>query len=81
MEIPQIGLGTYQLKNNTSDAIINAINCGYRAIDTATLYRNEKIVGNTVRKLIQNGTVKRDDLFITTKVLGYKIKIDKSLNV
>ena len=48
--------------------IESAIDIGYRHIDTALLYQTEGIVGKAVRNKIKDGTVKRDDLFITTKV-------------
>lgn len=51
----------------------HAINIGYRHIDTAFLYGNESEIGEAIRKKIKDGTVKREDLFITTKVLVKKI--------
>lgn len=50
------------------DAVKYAIDIGYRHIDTAYLYENEKYVGAAIREKINDGTVKREDLFITTKV-------------
>jgi diketogulonate reductase-like aldo/keto reductase len=73
MDLPIIGLGTYQLKNDTSDAITRAISCGYRAIDTATLYRNEKKVGQAIRDSLKSGIIKRSDIFVTTKVPKWHI--------
>lgn len=49
-------------------AVKYAIDVGYRHIDTAYLYRSEKGVGNAVRAKIQDGTVTREEMFITTKV-------------
>lgn len=50
-------------------AVKTAIETGYRLIDTAAIYGNEAAIGETVRELIQAGKIKREDLFITTKVL------------
>ena len=49
-------------------AVIQAVEAGYRLIDTAELYGNEEAVGEAVKELVDRGIVKRKDLFITTKV-------------
>lgn len=45
-----------------------AIEAGYRLIDTAYAYGNEKEIGETLQKLFKKGVLKREDVFITTKV-------------
>ena len=60
----RIGLGTYRLGENTFSVCLRALELGYRHIDTATLYRNERAVGEAVK---QSG-INRNELFITTKV-------------
>ena len=65
MEMPQIGLGTYLLKGRSGIEVIkSALEMGYRHIDTAQMYGNEKEVGEGVRE----SNVKREDIFITTKI-------------
>lgn len=49
-------------------AINWAIEAGYRHIDTASVYRNEVQIGQGIADVINKGVVKREDLFVTTKV-------------
>lgn len=61
--------GTYKVpRDNVREAVVNAIKAGYRKIDTAELYRNQVEVGDAINLCICGGYVKREDLFITTKV-------------
>ena len=64
--IPALGFGVWQMEDlqQCEDAVIKAIEVGYRMIDTASIYQNETAVG----KAIQNGGVSRDNLFITSKL-------------
>lgn len=66
IKIPVVGLGVYQMPNDesTQKAISFALNNGYRHIDTAKIYGNERAVGNAV---ISSG-IPREEIFITTKV-------------
>ncbi|MCX6015894.1 MAG: aldo/keto reductase, partial [Chloroflexales bacterium] len=67
LQIPQIGLGTWPLKDDDALLVVEtAIRAGYRHIDTAFRYGNQRGVGNGVR---QSG-IARDALFITTKLDG-----------
>jgi 2,5-diketo-D-gluconate reductase B len=64
-KIPAIGLGTWELRGRTCARIVEqALRLGYRHIDTAQVYENERDVGDGVRA----SGVRRDDLFVTTKV-------------
>lgn len=75
-KIPQVGLGTYQLRGGQgSHQIISAIKDGYRSIDSATNYDNEGIVGQAVR----NSGVPRDQLFISSKLPGKYHHYDDAL--
>ncbi|MCW3126113.1 MAG: dkgB 2 [Bacteroidetes bacterium] len=63
--IPKVGLGTYKLTGpDAVKSIEDALQMGYRHIDTAQIYGNEEEVG----KAIKNSGISRDEIFITTKV-------------
>lgn len=63
--MPQLGFGVFQVPNKkTAEAVGAAFRAGYRAIDTAAMYRNEEGVG----KAITDSGLSRDELFITTKL-------------
>ena len=65
MSIPKFGAGTFRLKDQVViDSVRNAIDLGYRAIDTAQIYGNEAQVGQAIAE----SGVARDELFITTKI-------------
>lgn len=65
LEMPIVGLGTWLSKSEDAyNAVLHAIKSGYRHIDTAMVYGNEEAVG----KAIKDSKVKREDLFITTKL-------------
>ncbi|XP_014226590.1 alcohol dehydrogenase [NADP(+)] B-like [Trichogramma pretiosum] len=67
-EIPVVGLGTSTIKlDNMEEAILSALNNGYRHIDTAFSYKNEAAIGKAVKKWLDMGN-KREDLFITSKL-------------
>ena len=66
VEIPKIGFGVFRMTDQDAceKAVIRAIECGYRLIDTAAAYGNEEAVGRAIR----NCGVPREELFITTKL-------------
>ena len=69
IKMPILGFGVYQIPaSDTKEAVLNAIKTGYRSIDTAQSYFNESEVGDAVKEAIEEGIVKREELFITTKV-------------
>ncbi|KAM9972221.1 hypothetical protein ACTFIW_003580 [Dictyostelium discoideum] len=68
--IPSIGLGTYKYKNSVEvgDAIKVALKNGYRHIDGAAIYLNEKVIGNSLKEIFEEGEIKREDIFYTSKL-------------
>lgn len=68
-EMPMVGLGTWQATGApVQQAVKDALEIGYRHIDTASDYNNEEDVGKALTEAIAKGVVKREDVFITTKV-------------
>lgn len=70
--IPCIGLGTFGSDKygpeQIAEAVYGAIRFGYRLIDCASVYQNEDNIGKVLKKVIQEGIVKREELFVTSKV-------------
>ncbi|KAF8634891.1 hypothetical protein AX15_000641 [Amanita polypyramis BW_CC] len=67
--MPLIGFGLWKVTKSTcADTVYAAIKAGYRLLDGAGDYGNEKEAGEGVRRAIQDGLVKREDLFITSKL-------------
>ena len=68
-KIPQLGLGVYQTADGqqTMDAVCWALEAGYRHIDTAKIYGNEKSVGDAIRE----SKIPRQQIFLTTKLMIY----------
>ena len=64
IEMPILGFGVFQIpdEKECEQAVLDAIETGYRLIDTAASYQNEKAVGNSIKK----SGVPREELFITT---------------
>ena len=70
VEMPMLGFGTYQVTDpeECKNSVLTAIRAGYRLIDTAVAYGNEDAVGAGIKAAIDEGIVKREELFITTKM-------------
>lgn len=77
VEIPVMGLGVYKNVDETEleTAVTSALEYGYRHIDTAKVYRNEKGVG----RAIKDSGVPREEIFVTTKVWNTDQGYDKTL--
>jgi diketogulonate reductase-like aldo/keto reductase len=77
VQMPVFGLGTYQMRSGkeTRDAVLYALKIGYRLIDTAAMYGNEKEVGETVRA----SGIPREEIFVTTKLWNSDHGYDRAL--
>ena len=65
LKMPMVGLGVYNISERETQRVVeDAVSVGYRSIDTAAMYYNEKGVGDAVRAC----GVHREELFITTKI-------------
>jgi len=68
-QIPLIGFGTWNLdKSNASDAVSYAIQTGYRHIDAAAVYGNEKQVGKGIADGLKETGLSREDIWVTSKL-------------
>lgn len=77
VEMPIFGLGTYQSRRGkeTKEAVLAALEAGYRLIDTAAMYENEEDVGEAVRK----SGIPREEIFVTTKLWNSDHGYDRTL--
>ncbi|GAA1447320.1 aldo/keto reductase [Leifsonia poae] len=74
--IPQLGYGVYKIpESETPDAVLTALDAGYRHIDTAAFYDNERGVGEGIRR----SGIDRDEIFVTTKVWWDRNGYDSTL--
>lgn len=79
-KIPVLGLGTWQGGDDPAvveQAIKDAVDAGYRHFDCAAIYGNEREIGRALREKIAEGVVKREDLYITTKLWNTDHKKEK----
>lgn len=78
--IPKLGFGTADISGSVKDAVCCAIAAGHRLIDTAQVYGSEPGVGEAMAASIKDGLVRRDDLFVQTKLApekgGYRETMD-----
>jgi len=77
VKIPRLGFGVYQSHNKQCvTSCLAALKAGYRHIDTAQFYGNEKEVGEAVRQ----SSFKRSDVFLTTKIISGAGSVEKTYN-
>lgn len=77
--MPQLGFGVYQIPlEETAEAVYQAIKAGYRLIDTASIYGNEKETGEGIKRAITEGLVTREKLFVTSKLFILQASEDKA---
>lgn len=87
VKMPMIGFGVFEIpKEETARCVYEALEVGYRLIDTAQAYYNEEETGDGIRQAIQKLGINQEDIFLTTKVwvteFGYektKASIEESL--
>lgn len=79
VKMPWLGFGVFQMENGleTEESVSKALEVGYRAIDTATIYENEGSVG----KAVAESGIPRQEVFITTKVWNTDQGYDSTLSV
>ena len=69
-KMPILGLGTWTLSNEEAEnSVYHALKDGYRLIDTARYYQCETGVGKGIKKAVEEGIVKREDVFVTSKIM------------
>lgn len=69
VKVPLLGLGTFTISpEDTERSVYEGIKAGYRLIDTANAYVNEEAVGRGIRRALEEGLVKREDIFLSTKI-------------
>ncbi|MFJ6209123.1 aldo/keto reductase [Lysinibacillus sp. NPDC092081] len=80
LQMPGMGLGVFQVENDaTAEMVKNAIEVGYRSIDTAAIYGNETGVGEGIRQALATTGLQREDLFITSKVWNDGLSYEETI--
>lgn len=80
--MPQAAMGTFHSDNpdlieGMEDIVVEAIRLGYRHIDCATAYQNEEVVGRALKKAFDKGLVKREELFVLSKLWNKHMNHDQ----
>ncbi|KIV80313.1 hypothetical protein PV11_07824 [Exophiala sideris] len=81
-KMPLVGFGLWKVPaDKASDIVYNAIKVGYRLFDGAYDYQNEKEAGQGIKRAIDEGIVKREDIFVTTKLWNNYHKKEDALKM
>ena len=82
VKIPAVGFGLHRMPEGevTVNSVKCAIESGYRHIDTAWAYHNQIGVGKAIKECIEEGIVKREDLFITSKLYMHRMSYEETLD-
>lgn len=77
IKMPELGLGTFLLEpNDAYNSVLNALNLGYRLIDTANMYCNERSVG----RAIKDSNIDRKEIFVSTKLWPSEYENDNAVD-
>ena len=77
-KMPMLGLGTWKSDpGEVYQAVLWALEAGYRHIDCAAIYQNEKEVGDALKKAFKDGIVTREEVWVTSKLWNNAHEIDK----
>ncbi|GIO60671.1 MULTISPECIES: aldo/keto reductase [Paenibacillus] len=81
IEMPWLGLGVFKVEEGSElvEAVKAAVKHGYRSIDTAAVYANETSVGQGIREALADSGLKREDLFVTSKVWNADLGYDSTI--
>jgi alcohol dehydrogenase (NADP+) len=80
-EIPPLGFGTWNLSEpkNCTEAVAQAVEAGYRHFDGATAYTNQDCVGKGLKEGLRRTGLKREDLWVTSKIWSTKSLFNSQL--
>jgi len=78
--IPQIGLGTYNIttQEHIDEAVDAALEAGYRHFDTGYYYKNQKLLGLSLKKFMPKYGIKREDIFVGSKIFPSHMETKKA---
>ena len=80
IKMPSLGIGMYVLTpDQAENSVYHALKDGYKLIDTANVYMNERGVGRGIKRAVSEGICKREDIFLTTKLWPSEYKYDDAL--